>query len=58
MTMDIKEDFTENEEDFEVYHQGFAEQVSKWPKNPNDLILKSLKQKEAYKNILDYEYRI
>lgn len=41
--------FKDNTEDFEVYHKGFASQVEKWPANPNDLIIKSLKQKK-YKN--------
>ena len=38
--------FTANTDDFETYHKGFATQVQKWPMNPNDLIIKSLKQKK------------
>ena len=34
--------FKLNEEDFITYHKGFSMQASKWPVNPNDMILKSL----------------
>ena len=34
--------FKSNEEDFITYHKGFSMQASKWPVNPNDIILKSL----------------
>ena len=34
--------FKSNEEDFITYHKGFSMQASKWPVNPNDMILKSL----------------
>lgn len=46
---DAFEYFKDNKEDFEIYHKGFESQVSKWPKNPNELIIRSLKQKK-YKN--------
>jgi len=41
--------FKNNPEDFEIYHQGFVIQASKWPVNPNEILFKELK-KEKYKN--------
>ncbi len=41
--------FKENKEDFIIYHKGFSFQAEKWPINPNELILKTLKLKK-YKN--------
>ena len=38
---DAFEFFDDNKEDFEIYHKGFSSQVSKWPANPNDLIIRS-----------------
>ena len=33
---------------FEDYHEGYSQMVSKWPKNPLDIIIKELK-KDEYK---------
>lgn len=34
----------ENKELFEIYHQGFASQVEKWPQNPVDIFIDWLKE--------------
>lgn len=34
--------FEEDHEAFDVYHQGFQSQVSKWPSNPVDIIIKEI----------------
>lgn len=41
--------FKKNKEDFQLYHEGFANQASKWPINPNDMLVKELK-KEKYED--------
>lgn len=41
---EAQEMFEEDEEAFEVYHQGFQTQVNKWPANPVDLFIKDIKQ--------------
>jgi ribosomal RNA-processing protein 8 len=46
---DAFEYFKENPEDFDIYHQGFVMQASKWPVNPNDIIYNELK-KSKYDN--------
>jgi ribosomal RNA-processing protein 8 len=46
---DAYEYFKNNPEDFEIYHQGFVIQASKWPVNPNDIIFDELK-KPKYEN--------
>ena len=44
--------FKENKEDFKIYHKGFSFQSEKWPINPNELILKTLKLKKYKKKII------
>ncbi len=39
--------FKENPELFTDYHEGYRQQVEKWPKNPLDIIIEELK-KEKY----------
>lgn len=41
---EAQEMFEEDEEAFQVYHQGFQTQVNKWPANPVDLFIKDIKQ--------------
>lgn len=41
--------FKENPEDFKIYHDGFKIQASKWPANPNEIILQEI-SKIKYKN--------
>lgn len=41
--------FKNNPEDFEIYHQGFTIQASKWPVNPNILIIQEL-ERHIYSN--------
>ncbi|CAH0395670.1 unnamed protein product [Bemisia tabaci] len=41
---DAVDHFSQNPEDFEAYHEGFQHQVSKWPINPLDSIVKSIKK--------------
>jgi ribosomal RNA-processing protein 8 len=51
---DAFEYFKNNPEDFEIYHQGFVIQASKWPVNPNDIIFDEIKKpKYANKIIAD-----
>ena len=40
--------FKEDPKLFEDYHEGYRQQVQKWPKNPLDIIVSELK-KEKYK---------
>ena len=40
--------FKENPELFTDYHEGYRQQVDKWPKNPLDIIVEELK-KEKYR---------
>ena len=49
---DAFEFFDDNKEDFEIYHKGFSSQVSKWPANPNDLIIRSLNQKRYKDSVI------
>lgn len=41
---EAQEMFEEDEEAFQVYHQGFQTQVNKWPANPVDLFIKDIQQ--------------
>ena len=34
---------------FEDYHEGYRQQVQKWPKNPLDILIKELSKLEKYK---------
>ncbi len=43
--------FKEDPELFEDYHQGYRQQVEKWPKNPLEVIIEEL-QKEKYQDSL------
>ena len=43
--------FKEDPELFQDYHQGYRQQVEKWPKNPLDVIIEEL-QKDKYKDSL------
>lgn len=46
--------FNDNKDDFIIYHKGFSSQSSKWPKNPNEIIIKELlKKKYKHKSIID-----
>lgn len=46
--------FNDNKDDFIIYHKGFSSQSSKWPKNPNVIIIKELlKKKYKHKAIID-----
>ena len=40
---EAQEMFEEDEEAFQVYHQGFQTQVNKWPVNPVDILIKDIK---------------
>ena len=43
--------FSKRKEDFEVYHQGFSNQIKKWPFKPLPLTFKYIqKNKEALSN--------
>lgn len=50
---DSKTMMEENPELFEIYHQGYARQVKKWPSNPLDSIIGFLKQQKKGLNIAD-----
>lgn len=46
--------FTQNPEDFERYHEGFANQVSSWPTNPVDIFIERLlKGKQSRLSVVD-----
>lgn len=36
--------FKKNPEEFQIYHEGYRQQVSKWPINPVDVIIKNIKK--------------
>lgn len=40
--------FKESVEDFEAYHEGYKQQVSKWPLNPLSLIIKKINNMYVY----------
>ncbi|KAI5732728.1 hypothetical protein M8J76_003443 [Diaphorina citri] len=42
-----KDFFTEDRESFEAYHEGFKKQVTQWPINPVDIIIKSIQERES-----------
>ncbi|KAK7067035.1 25S rRNA (adenine645-N1)-methyltransferase [Halocaridina rubra] len=46
--------FSSNRESFQLYHKGFQSQVSKWPVNPLDLIIKWLKNKPKKWMVADF----
>ncbi|KRT82895.1 methyltransferase, partial [Oryctes borbonicus] len=41
---ETKEYFTKDPDAFLAYHEGYRQQVSKWPLNPIDIIIKSIKK--------------
>lgn len=43
--------FKQNPGDFQVYHDGFQNQVSKWPVNPIDHIIEEIKKRYNYKTL-------
>lgn len=51
---EAQEMFEEDEEAFQVYHQGFQTQVNKWPANPVDLFIKDIKQLPGNKVVADF----
>ncbi|KAK6186270.1 hypothetical protein SNE40_008340 [Patella caerulea] len=46
--------FQTDVEAFDIYHKGFQSQVAKWPVNPLDLIIKSIKKLPATHIIADF----
>lgn len=52
-SQDALEYFRQHPEDFENYHSGFRQQVSLWPKNPVQLIIKKLSAKKESLQIAD-----
>lgn len=46
--------FRKDKEAFEVYHDGFQGQVEKWPVNPVDLIIDSIKSKSKNLVVADF----
>lgn len=51
---EAQEMFEEDEEAFQVYHQGFQTQVNKWPANPVDLFIKDIQQLPGNKVVADF----
>lgn len=41
---DAQKMFESDPEAFEAYHQGYRQQVEKWPLNPLDFIISSIKK--------------
>ncbi|MEW8543138.1 MAG: hypothetical protein AB2693_06345 [Candidatus Thiodiazotropha sp.] len=46
--------FCEDQEAFQVYHEGFQGQVDKWPDNPVDLMIDFIKSKYEYTSFYVY----
>jgi hypothetical protein len=44
--------FAEDPESFRAYHEGFRQQVNKWPLNPLDIIIKSIQKMLVVHNII------
>ena len=40
--------FKNDPEQFKDYHEGYRQQVEKWPKNPLDVIIRELSKTEKY----------
>ncbi|XP_062577493.1 ribosomal RNA-processing protein 8-like [Saccostrea cucullata] len=51
---EAQEMFEEDEEAFQVYHQGFQTQVNKWPVNPVDMIIQDIKKLPQNKVVADF----
>ena len=49
---DSFEYFKENEEWFRDYHEGFKNQVKKWPKNPVDIFIKELLKEKYHSKVI------
>eukprot|EP01038_Epipyxis_sp_PR26KG_P006210 gene6210-8555_t len=47
------EEFQNNPEKFEIYHQGFREQASQWPINPLDKIINWIKENHRKARVAD-----
>ncbi|XP_068026268.1 ribosomal RNA-processing protein 8 isoform X2 [Melanerpes formicivorus] len=46
--------FRSDPEAFEIYHQGFARQVARWPQNPTDRIVRYLRKRPASLVVADF----
>ncbi|XP_061164665.1 ribosomal RNA-processing protein 8-like [Saccostrea echinata] len=51
---EAQEMFAEDEEAFQVYHQGFQTQVNKWPVNPVDMIIQDINKLPRNKVVADF----
>uniref|UniRef100_A0A7S1TX81 Ribosomal RNA-processing protein 8 n=1 Tax=Phaeomonas parva TaxID=124430 RepID=A0A7S1TX81_9STRA len=49
---DSLEYFSENAHFFDLYHEGFREQVEKWPQNPLDLIVRDISRSSKKTDIV------
>lgn len=47
-----KDFFLQDPKSFEAYHEGFKKQVSQWPINPVDIIIKSIQEKESSRQLV------
>jgi len=46
--------FTEDPDAFQTYHEGYADQVRKWPLNPLDLIIKGISKRKDKPVVADF----
>ncbi|KAL1459766.1 hypothetical protein WDU94_011720 [Cyamophila willieti] len=47
-----KDFFLKDPESFEAYHEGFKKQVTQWPINPVDIIIKSIEERESSERLV------
>uniref|UniRef100_A0A8D9EKA6 Ribosomal RNA-processing protein 8 n=1 Tax=Cacopsylla melanoneura TaxID=428564 RepID=A0A8D9EKA6_9HEMI len=47
-----KDFFLKDPESFEAYHEGFKKQVTQWPINPIDIIIKSIEERESSERLV------